>query len=165
VNVGDSLDDNDKILLHEKNRLKYYYAVVECDSVETANSIYDSCDQLELGISGNLLDCRYIPDDFQLPEKPRDAVTHLPPNYTQPDFETKSMKSTNVEMSWDEKKTERKKLVKKNKEELLYDEDVKSYLASSSSEDEGLDELTKKELRKKKGGQASRALPGFAETV
>eukprot|EP01103_Thecamoeba_quadrilineata_P012639 TRINITY_DN32_c3_g1_i2.p1 TRINITY_DN32_c3_g1~~TRINITY_DN32_c3_g1_i2.p1 ORF type:complete len:786 (-),score=283.11 TRINITY_DN32_c3_g1_i2:28-2340(-) len=151
------LDDMNKVLLHEKNRLKYYYAIVVCDTVETANIIYANCDQLELGITGNILDCRYVPDDFVISQPPRDTSTQLPQKYDQPDFETKSLKSTSVEISWDDNPYERKKLSRKNKSELLYDEDIKTYLASSSSseaESEPETEDAKKHRKKQKKASA-----------
>uniref|UniRef100_A0A3Q2TD75 ESF1, nucleolar pre-rRNA processing protein, homolog (S. cerevisiae) n=1 Tax=Fundulus heteroclitus TaxID=8078 RepID=A0A3Q2TD75_FUNHE len=163
----DSEDDTEeervfreKLRDYQFKRLKYFYAVVECDSVDTAAKIYEECDGYEYESSCSVLDLRFIPDDVTFEEEPRDAATDVNLTAYAPKLFTSSAAATSkVQLTWDETDHERVTALNRkfNKEELL-DLDFKAYLASSSEEEEeeeeeqedGAEEPAEKEEKKKK---------------
>ncbi|XP_055356375.1 ESF1 homolog [Paramacrobiotus metropolitanus] len=132
---------NEKLRKYQLNRLKYYYAVVECDSSETANKIYEECDGLEYENSSAALDLRFIPDEMEFDHEPKSKVTSLPANYKPSEFVISALQQSRVRCSWDETSRDRKPLTANEWEKV---DDLQAYLASSSSEeeDEAEDEAT-----------------------
>jgi hypothetical protein len=52
-----------KLRKYELERLKYYFAVIKCDCVKTAKSIYDNMDGMEYEQTGLKIDLRYLTID------------------------------------------------------------------------------------------------------
>ncbi|KAI3940004.1 hypothetical protein MKW98_029780 [Papaver atlanticum] len=52
--------DEEKLRAYEKSRLRYYYAVVECDSSGTADYLYKNCDGIDFERTSNVLDLRCL---------------------------------------------------------------------------------------------------------
>ena len=71
---GDGEFDAVKLRQYQKQRLRYFYAVVECDSVETAAHLYQECDGTEFEQTTNKLDLRFIPEDVEFKNEPRFAT-------------------------------------------------------------------------------------------
>ncbi|XP_020841854.1 ESF1 homolog [Phascolarctos cinereus] len=128
----------EKLRDYQFKRLKYFYAVVDCDSPETASKIYEDCDGLEFESSCSFVDLRFIPDDITFDEEPKDIalevdITTYKPKY----FTSAAMGTSTVEITWDETDHERIKTLNRNfKKDELLDMDFQAYLASSSDDEE-----------------------------
>uniref|UniRef100_A0A8C8ERZ3 NUC153 domain-containing protein n=1 Tax=Oncorhynchus tshawytscha TaxID=74940 RepID=A0A8C8ERZ3_ONCTS len=148
-------DTEEEMIYREKmrdyqfKRLKYYYAVVECDSLDTAAKIYQECDGFEYESSCSILDLRFIPDDVTFDEEPKDLATDVDLSaYTPKLFTSTAAATSKVELTWDETDHERVTAMNRkfNKDELLQ-MDFNAYLASSSDDDDDEDgvEMEKEE--------------------
>ena len=135
---------------YERDRMRYYYAIVECDSADTARAVYQQCDGLEFERSACKLDLRYVPDedDFSAREV-RDEASAVPSDYEPPEFSVKALQQTNVKLSWDDDDPARRRAFsRKLTEDKLKDEDFAAYMGAGSSDDEEDEE----EEEGKKGG-------------
>ncbi|KAL2966330.1 hypothetical protein AAZX31_16G110100 [Glycine max] len=136
--------DNEKLRAYEKSRMRYYFAVVECDSSATANYIYKECDGLELKQSSNALDLRFIPDNMEFKHPPRDVATEVPANYECKDFYSRALQHSEVNLTWDDDEPLRAKTLKQKftddqvsllcRNLLLAQMEVKEFLTSDESE-------------------------------
>lgn len=77
-----------KLRKYQLERLRYFFAVVECDSISTARHIYKEVDGTEYEHSSVIMDLRYIPDDVVFDEQPKERVTEVAPGYQPRDFIT-----------------------------------------------------------------------------
>ncbi|KAG5680550.1 hypothetical protein PVAND_010051 [Polypedilum vanderplanki] len=132
----------EKLREYQLNRLKYYYAVVEFDSVKCADIVYKECDGLEYESTSNRLDLRFIPDDMEFDDEPKDVCLELPElsKYEPRIFFTSALQHAKVELTWDETDISRKEVSEKlfsEKSKEISDRDLRKYVAfSSESENE-----------------------------
>ncbi|XP_026644249.1 ESF1 homolog [Microtus ochrogaster] len=137
----------EKLRDYQFKRLKYYYAVVDCDSPETASKIYEDCDGLEFESSCSFIDLRFIPDDITFDDEPKDVASEVDLTAYKPKYFTSAaMGTSTVEITWDETDHERiTTLNRKFKKEELLDMDFQAYLASSSEDEEEEEEAAQGE--------------------
>ena len=64
----------ERLRRYQLERLRYYYAVVECDTVETAKTIFGQCDGTEYEHSSVFFDLRFIPDEMDFEDEPAYAL-------------------------------------------------------------------------------------------
>ncbi|CAH1791290.1 unnamed protein product [Owenia fusiformis] len=129
----------EKLRKYQLQRLKYYYAVVECNSPETGNQIYTECDGIEYEASATKLDLRFIPNDMTFDDPPSSVASDMPDQatYKPSMFFTTALNQSKVALTWDETDPDRKQVLnKKFTPDELEEMDVKDYLASSGSDDD-----------------------------
>jgi hypothetical protein len=138
--------DNEKLRLYQLERLRYYYAIVECDSIATAKTIYEACDGTEYEKTSNFFDIRYVPDEEEFTDEPRDSTLENPTAYKPVDFVTKALQHSKVELTWDQDSAERIKTTRRKfTKDDLAEMDFQAYLGSDSESEE--DEDKKKKYR------------------
>ncbi|KAJ1983093.1 pre-rRNA-processing protein esf1 [Dimargaris verticillata] len=134
----DGEDYDQKILRrYELDKLNYYYAVVECDSVATAQVIYTACDKTEFESSATLFDLRYIPDDVDFAEdEVKDVATSVPVHYQGKDFSSDVLQHSRLRLKWDDDDPDRRNLThRKFTEDEAFSMDLSHLVAVSSSDE------------------------------
>jgi len=139
-----------RVRQYQVNRLKYYYAVVEFDSVDSADRVYSECDGMEYELSATRFDLRFVPDEMEFGDSPTDICLTKPDQdkYQAKTFQTTALQQQKVELTWDETDPQREKSMKKAFEAMGKDgdldelENVKNLIASAS-EDDGEDDADK----------------------
>ncbi|CAH0479209.1 unnamed protein product [Peronospora belbahrii] len=127
--------DREKLRVYELQKLRYYYAIVTCDSVKTASTIFDQCDQLEYETSSNVLDLRYVPDDITFTNTPKESCNSVPDRYKPAIFATLALQQTDVKLTWEEDDDQRLELLTRPADwKDADDDDFKAYLASDVSD-------------------------------
>lgn len=134
--------DSGRLRNYQLERLRYFYAVIECDAPSTAHHIYDQCDGAEYEATANFFDLRFIPDATSFAQDPaHDVCTTVPQNYKPNDFVTDALQHSKVKLTWDEDDPQRKQASKRAfSQREVEDMDLQAYLASdteSEHEDAG----------------------------
>ncbi|KZT72826.1 hypothetical protein DAEQUDRAFT_762639 [Daedalea quercina L-15889] len=151
--VGDEDDyDEEALRKYQLERLRYYYAIVECDTVEAASHIYNELEGTELERSANVFDLSFVPDDMPFDDEPRDeANDDLSAPYRGLEFVTDALRHSKVKLTWDEDDPERVQITRRvlSRKEIE-ENDFRAYLASSTSGSESEAEATPKGKGKSK---------------
>ncbi|XP_077526971.1 ESF1 homolog isoform X2 [Haemaphysalis longicornis] len=155
---GDAKKQREALRQYQLSRLRYYYAIAECDSIKTADHLYQELDGREYESSGTCLDLRFVPDDMTFTEEPTSVADGLPDpqTYKPLNFVTSALQSVNVQLTWDEDDPRRSEAMQRAFKEDGDHDDLKVYLASSSSEEEEEEEEQQNQGGgKEKGKKAS----------
>ncbi|KAI0905376.1 hypothetical protein F4823DRAFT_143640 [Ustulina deusta] len=168
---GDDQDfDSDALRSYQLDRLRYYYGVVVCSDLSTAEKIYNACDGTEYLASSNFVDLRFVPDDVTFDDQPRDECDAVVSNYQPTEFVTDALQHSRVKLTWDVAPDEaaRRENIRKaftGSRGELEENDFRAYLASDSEDGDGVEDdvvepelavvedepkLSKKELRARK---------------
>ncbi|KAH9524210.1 pre-rRNA-processing protein esf1 [Bulinus truncatus] len=133
----------EKLREYQLNRLRYYYAVVDCDSVRTADNVYSECDGREYQLSSVRLDLRFIPDDMTFEDEPREVFTEEQNvvGYQPSKFHSTALSQAKVEVTWDETEFDRLSrrvslLTQKELESIVEDNKYADIIAPPESDSE-----------------------------
>ncbi|KAK6981658.1 Pre-rrna-processing protein esf1 [Favolaschia claudopus] len=143
--VGDENEyDEDALRKYQLERLRYYYAVITCDTAETAGYIYSKLEGTELERSANIFDLSFVPDEMVFDQECRDeALEDTSTSHKGIDFVTDALRHSKVKLTWDEDDPERNQVTRRNLTRKEIEEaDFKAYLASSSSEEDSDTEIS-----------------------
>lgn len=136
--AGEPEIDSRALRAYQLSRLRYYYAVVTCDSENTASALYKDMDGREYLSTSNFFDMRFVPDEVDFDDdKPRDSCARIPDGYKPNEFVTEALTHSKVRLTWDEEDTNRKEIQKRAFSRQEVDEnDLKAYIGSDSSDDD-----------------------------
>ena len=131
-----------KLRRYQLERLRYYYAVLICSSTAVAQAIDNAVDGTEYLTTANFFDLRFIPDDVDFShDKSRDECESIPDSYRPNEFVTDALQHSKVKLTWDADDGTRKEAQKRaftGSRADIDENDLKAYLGSDSSDDEGL---------------------------
>ncbi|KAI8630462.1 hypothetical protein F5Y19DRAFT_46976 [Xylariaceae sp. FL1651] len=151
---GDDQDfDSDALRSYQLDRLRYYYAVVICSDISTAEKLYKACDGTEYLASSNFIDLRFIPDDVTFDDEPREECDATIANYQPTEFVTDALQHSRVKLTWDVAPDEvaRREKIRRaftGSRSELEENDLRAYLASGSEDEDELgDEVADEEAK------------------
>jgi len=111
ITTEDGQVDTTALRKYQLERLRYYYAIIECSSISIANTLYKALDGAELGATANLLDLRFVPDEVTFDDAPRDTASSVPDDHEPVEFATDALQHSKPKLTWEEEDPERKRLI------------------------------------------------------
>lgn len=146
--LGENDDGKNLALLrkYEINKMKYFYAIVYCNSTRTARHIFKEFNGYELELTNIKLNLSFVDDNLQFPQALKEEADEVLPGYS---FDaskvSRAMNHSTVKLTWDQDDPKRKARLANNYKALLnqkeddYDsaDEMRAYkglIASSSGE-------------------------------
>ncbi|USW56975.1 Putative pre-rRNA-processing protein Esf1 [Septoria linicola] len=128
--------DTAKLRQYQLERLRYYYAVIECSDPGTAKMLYDAMDGREYLSTSNFFDLRFVPDDTSFEDdEVHDECLQLPQGYKPNDFRTEALTHSKVQLTWDQDDATRKEVQKRAFSRAeMDDNDMQAYIGSDDSD-------------------------------
>nr|OQO27769.1 hypothetical protein B0A51_04702 [Rachicladosporium sp. CCFEE 5018] len=125
-----------KLREYQIERLKYFYAVISCDTIATAKALSDAMDGRELLTTANIFDLRFIPDEVSFDDdRPHEECYDLPHGYKPNEFRTEALTHSKVRLTWDDDDPSRKEVQKRAfSRKEMDDNDMQAYIASDDSD-------------------------------
>uniref|UniRef100_A0A0N5AUT4 ADF-H domain-containing protein n=1 Tax=Syphacia muris TaxID=451379 RepID=A0A0N5AUT4_9BILA len=111
---------------YQLDTMRYYYAIIICDSEKTASTIYENCDGVEFESSAIRMDLRFVPDEMTFEVRyyttarkttfyntaSEDTVNI---NVFKPKiFESVALSKSSAKLTWDETDPERLKAMRES---------------------------------------------------
>ncbi|CAJ0601702.1 unnamed protein product [Cylicocyclus nassatus] len=112
---GDKIDEETRLAMrkYQVDQLRYYYAIIECDCMETAVSIYDQCDGYQFEASDIKMDLRFVPDGMEFDkDRVKETLTEEDLNvakYKSKEKLKSAVAQTSARIGWDETEELRQK--------------------------------------------------------
>ncbi|KFY48792.1 hypothetical protein V495_01027 [Pseudogymnoascus sp. VKM F-4514 (FW-929)] len=155
--------DSGALRQYQLERLRYFYAVITFSDPQIAHRVYEATDGTEYLTSANFFDLRFVPDDTEFDDVPRDECSSVPEGYRPTDFVTDALQHSKVKLTWDADDVSRKDTLNKafsGSRAEIGENDLRAYLGSDSSDAESsadeapeaddVPRLTKKEAARQK---------------
>ena len=131
---------------YQLERLRYYYAIIECSSIAIAQQLYKQLDGAELGSTANIFDLRFVPNDVTFDDTPKDEATSVPDGHEPIEFVTDALQHSKPKLTWEGEDPERKRLIS---EAFKADADGGKWEALLGSSDDDEEQEGDEDMREK----------------
>ncbi|CAE7149382.1 unnamed protein product [Rhizoctonia solani] len=151
---GENDYDDDALRQYQLDRLRYYYAIIICNSSSTASHLYNELNGTELERSANIFDLSYVPEDMEFTQEARDECTsEAQASIKGMNFVTDALRHSKVKLTWDDDDPERNKITRRRMtRKEVEEEDFRALLASSSEDEDESSSEDKRQDRERLRG-------------
>lgn len=102
--LGENDDGKNLAMLrkYEINKMKYYYAIVYCNSAKTAKKIFKEYNGYELELTNIKLNISFVDDNLKFPQEIKEEADEVPAGYSfDPSKVSRALNHSTVKLTWD----------------------------------------------------------------